>query len=54
MAVRRAIVTKSGDLEENSRIRLNVEMVLMGTQPSLLQAVREKKYLSRGRLESEK
>jgi hypothetical protein len=33
---------------------LNVEMVLMGTQPSLLQTVREKKNLSWGKLASEK
>lgn len=50
----RASVTKSWPWGCNSLIRLNVEMVLMGTQPSLLQTVREKKNLSWGKLASEK
>lgn len=50
----KAYATKATPYCSNSRIREKVMIVLIGTHPSLLQAVREKKYLSMGRLESEK
>lgn len=51
---RRARVMNSGPNGSNSRIRLNERTVSSGTHPRELQAVRVKKYLSMGKLESEK